>query len=259
MHVEECEYRPLPGMTFRLSGHDDDVSVFQEIQRSGTWEPHLAPVIERCVSRDSICFDVGANIGAFSVLMARLARDGRVFCFEAVKETAAVLQQNLDRNAATNATVVTAAVSSEAGTVRMHEPKGWLGTSFVLAGGGDTPAITLDEFARDNGISRVDFIKMDTEGAELPAMNGAWSLIRSHRPVLLIEYNPITMDRDGRDRRALYDALAECFPSISVIGRWNTPEQGTIELTPIHNWGELAALMPEGQIIWQDLLCEFSG
>jgi hypothetical protein len=61
-----------------LYGLKEDLTVFGPIESGGTWEPHLIAVLRRIIRPDFVCRDVGANIGAITLVLSRLARDGAV-------------------------------------------------------------------------------------------------------------------------------------------------------------------------------------
>ena len=140
-------------------------------------------------------YDVGANIGFFSLLGARIVGPfGRVVCFEADPEVAERLRMNLAHNGFEQATVVQSAVWSEPTTVffarvdtRVSPDRG-LGHVAVHGDSADT--IAVDAVALDDlvGSERPpDFIKCDVEGAEAAVFAGAEILLRTRRPILLVE------------------------------------------------------------------------
>jgi hypothetical protein len=99
----------------------------------------------------------------------------------------------------------------------------------------------------DYGLERVDVIKLDVEGGEIPALHGCTRIIEQHRPPLIVEYNPQPAEWfAGDSRRALYDVLTKLYPKISIIG-----PNG--ELQRVIDWDHL-----DGELTvhtWRDLLC----
>lgn len=74
-------------LTFNITGSDKDESIIRMIQsNNGFYEPEIALLFSNIVKDDSICIDVGANIGAISVMMAALAKKGEVHSFEPIPE-----------------------------------------------------------------------------------------------------------------------------------------------------------------------------
>jgi FkbM family methyltransferase len=113
----------------------------------------------------------------------RCGEHGRVVAFEPVSKNAAMLRRHLALNDVTNVTVIEAAVSDRAGTLRMS-PGDSLSEFHVDAAGELTvPAVTLDEScARAAGLPPPAVIKIDVEGAEIEVLRGAARLIASARP-----------------------------------------------------------------------------
>lgn len=141
-------------------------------------------------------YDLGANIGFFSLIAARLVGpQGRIFSFEADPEIAARLQENLSRNNITYATVEQKAVWSQPGFVSFSRvdpsasPDRGLGRVSPHASAESdqisVEAVSLDQFALSHPPPHV--LKCDVEGAEVAVFEGAGRLLRENRPILLVE------------------------------------------------------------------------
>ena len=88
-------------------------------------EPHLQRIIRRHVHADATVLDIGANTGFFTLMMARqTGSGGRVFAFEAIPSTAAILQRNLDHNGMTHVTAFPFAVSDREAELEFRIPRG---------------------------------------------------------------------------------------------------------------------------------------
>jgi FkbM family methyltransferase len=146
------------------------------------------------------CFyDVGAHIGFYSLLAARLVgEEGCVVAFEPDPTNVAVLHENLSRNDLTEVDVIPVAVWNHSGHVTFQRsaaesPEVSSRRGTVVGSNGEAPgsgrikveAVSLDEFARDHRLPTM--IKIDVEGAEAEALQGAGSLIAQTRPILLVE------------------------------------------------------------------------
>ena len=166
----------------------------QNAQR-GIGEPEVQRALLEHLRPGMTFYDLGANIGFFSLMAARLVGpEGHVFSFEADPEIATRLRENLSRNQFTHAQVVQKAVWSENTTVSFARvdpgtsPDRGLG--HVSAGGSESgiitvETVTLDQFAAANPAP--DFLKCDVEGAEVAAFQGAAELLAKKHPILLVE------------------------------------------------------------------------
>jgi FkbM family methyltransferase len=156
-----------------------------------------------------IFYDIGANIGFFSLLAARIVgKDGRVIAFEADPEVAARLREHVVRNDMYAISVEEKAVWSEASTVffARTDPAASpdRGLGHVVANGGvDTiqvNAVSLDEYVRTGPAP--DFLKCDVEGAEVAVFRGGQRLLTEKRPGILCEMH------SDENRRVLLEEFA---------------------------------------------------
>jgi FkbM family methyltransferase len=127
---------------------------------------------------------------------------GRVFSFEFTPSNIAILERNRDLNPllADRIDVVTRALWDTSGEM----PASTIRTSGDAAATDQVRTITIDDFARDTA-GRLDFIKMDIEGAELSALRGAEATLRKYRPALAIAI--YHRDRDFVDIPLFLDGL----------------------------------------------------
>jgi FkbM family methyltransferase len=139
--------------------------------------------------------DAGANIGFFSILAANLVGDyGQVFSFEPVAEANAILKNNIKLNNCRNIEVIEKALGETEGEAQFYIDGDGLfeGSSFVIkpqnnAGEGRRiMQTTVDEFVFGRNLDRVDFIKVDIEGAERYMLKGAEKTIKKFKPKIAI-------------------------------------------------------------------------
>jgi FkbM family methyltransferase len=138
-----------------------------------------------------VVIDGGGCTGDTALYFAdRVGGAGMVYCFEFDPDNLAVLEQNLDLNPSLKdrIKVVRNALWDESGEVIEYSANG-PGTSLFGSGGEtDRQASTLniDDLVKAEKLEKVDFIKMDIEGAELKALRGAEQTLRAFRPKLAI-------------------------------------------------------------------------
>ena len=162
---------------------------------NGAVEPALQEVLAKHIRPGMIFYDLGANIGFFSLLAARLVgAEGKVFSFEADPEVADRLQGNAERNGFTNIRVIRRAVWSFSGSVPFsrvntsQSPDRGCGKVVPLSAAERTieiGCVSLDDFVRNE--SAPHFIKCDVEGAESEVFRGALGLLAERKPLLACE------------------------------------------------------------------------
>jgi FkbM family methyltransferase len=179
----------------------------------GDAENAVQRILEGRLRPGMVFYDLGANIGFFTLLAARLVgMEGRVFSFEPDPAVAARLRRNIERNQFSNVTVMEAGVWSSTGNVEFvsadsSSPDRGVG-KFVLAENGvsgtPTPGVALDDFAQS--APPPNAIKCDVEGAEIQVLHGAERLLRAHHPWIICEVHSEENDRNSREylRRLSY-------------------------------------------------------
>ena len=138
--------------------------------------------------------DVGANVGAHTLTMAKYAPEGHVLACEPLPQVNEQLVTNIELNDFRNIDVHPVAIGLRDGSARLHFPKDQanLGMASFLPLG-DWPSIevktvSLDTLVAGAELERVDLIKVDVEGLEGSVLLGAQSVITTFRPTLIFEY-----------------------------------------------------------------------
>jgi FkbM family methyltransferase len=160
----------------------------------GVGEPEVQAALQKYLHPGMVFYDIGANIGFFSLLAARLVgKEGRVAAFEADPEIARRLREHAARNEFGWITVEEKAVWSEPRTVFFARtdpttsPDRGLG-HVVPSGTAETievTAVSLDNYTETQPFP--DFLKCDVEGAEVEVFRGASRLLREKRPGIICE------------------------------------------------------------------------
>ena len=170
------------------------------------------------VNPTSVAFDVGANVGAFTCLLAAVgARE--VHAFEPIAETFCRLRANVMANGLLDRCRLNClALGRENGLVTFRVQSNSPATNrlFVGAGGpAESSAITqtvasvrLDDYCRAIGVEHIDFLKIDVEGMEAHVLEGAHRLLREKRVGgVLIEACPANLRSVGLSPEVLYDTI----------------------------------------------------
>ena len=164
----------------------------------GTYEVELQMVVADLLQEGMVAYDVGANIGYISLLLARtVGESGRVYAFEALPANLDRLQANLElNNLQSRVKVVPAAVVDDLRQVEfLVGPSGGMGKAKGSAGRTEiqypekifVTGISLDHFVYQDGNEPPDLIKLDIEGGEVLALPGMRRILTEARPIVLLE------------------------------------------------------------------------
>ncbi len=165
----------------------------QYVYLNGVYEPPTAAVFAALIKPGDCVLDVGANVGFFSLLCARLTgSDGRVIAFEPIPSVRANLMTNIALNDFRHVWVIPKAVSDRAATLTIYEgPDGHKGISSLRPLESSSNKLTIEAIALDDiaaDFSKVACIKIDVEGAEMLALLGMEKLVARDRPYFIIEF-----------------------------------------------------------------------
>lgn len=187
----------------------------------GRVEPHVQEALQNFLRPGMTFYDLGANIGFFSLIAARLVgENGHVVAFEADPAVAARLRENVERNEFEMIAVQEKAVWWKSGSVsftRANEETspdrgvGHVAEAQGAAGDVQVDAVCLDEVVADG--CEPDFMKWDVEGAEAEVFLGARKLLGRRRSGVLCE-----MHSEG-NRKLLCDEFKKLGYSFDAIGK----------------------------------------
>jgi FkbM family methyltransferase len=164
----------------------------------------------------AVVLDIGANLGWYSLLLARRFPLARIHAFEPEPRNLELLRGNVAKNGIANVTVHGVAVAEKSGTMKFfpYADKN-MGRHSLVPMDGLTPidvqVVTIDEFLREQRIDPRDvgFVKIDVEGYEQPALQGAASLLACS-PLILAEFAPKYIRRAGSDPAGLLQWMQQC-------------------------------------------------
>ncbi len=211
--------------SLRVLGH-----AFRAWRRNLQWSKHEpeTPYLADLLSGAPVCLHVGASDGRHSYVMTQVAPKARIFAFEPSAFSYQVLKMTVAwHGIGDRVTPIHAAVGDEAGEMLLVTPRkmsGRMGRAYAYVSqtapngparpdlqdqGSElqkTPVLTLDAFCAEHGVGRVDFIRMDIEGAELKALEGAAGILDRDRPHVLLEIHPAMLNtRFGGSAEAVVD------------------------------------------------------
>lgn len=180
---------------------------------SGGVEREVQEVLVRHLASGGTFVDVGASVGFFSLLGARLVgTTGHVVAFEPQPAAVASIGRNVEVNAFANVDVVQAAVGRAKGELFLRG----VGTATAYlteaagSGGIRVQVMSLDTYFEHQGGHEPDLVKIDVEGHEHDVLLGMRSLLAGARPVVVIECHGTPSP--------LLDVLEEAGYTVSIVG-----------------------------------------
>ena len=174
------------------------VAVNEDVGRQicylGKYEASETAFMAQALRPSDVCFDIGANVGYYTLLMARVATEGRVHAFEPDALSHGLLNVNVALNRFRNVVLNGVAVGREPGVSTFVVADDRAFSSFRDTGRRavsevtSVPVTSIDEYVARHKIPRVDVVKVDVEGAEGTVLDGARCLLEdvSRRPRLFM-------------------------------------------------------------------------
>jgi len=192
------------GPRFWVRVNTSDLLIVWEIWKAKAYDDIRIPIREM-----DVVVEFGAHIGAFAVRAARLAHHGQVFAYEASSNNYAQLAQNRQLNGLDNLFIENSAVSDRRGAMPYYRPadNGSLGSlvhessSFMET----VQAITFADIIAEHGIERIDFLKVDVEGAEYDILLNCADETLAIVQRVVMEYHEFKGDK--RNHQDLVDLL----------------------------------------------------
>ncbi len=169
----------------------------------------------RLINTGDTVVDAGANMGLWAMGAARrVGQNGAVHAFEPVPENFEELRSNTELNDLTQIHAVECGLSHRKGRTTIYAAtNGNSGMASLAPAPGvdralDIELTTLDDYCEAQGIARVEFLKMDVEGAELSVLEGGRELLKKD-PMILFEASEQTARAFGRSTVEVKAHLSE--------------------------------------------------
>ena len=141
--------------------------------------------------KKNIIIDAGANFGMYSILFAKLNLNNQVYSVEPFKEYNKIILHNSKLNNLKNIKIINKVLSNKIARYKLNKNLGNTSASitrkFNKSGHVGVKSITIDKLVKTNKIKKIDFIKLDVEGAELMALQGGKKSIKNFKPKIALE------------------------------------------------------------------------
>ncbi len=186
-------------------GKDD--SIFPTVKK-GIFEVNEIDFFINKMSKCSVFYDVGANVGIYSIIGAKTYKNVQIFAFEPVASTRLYLKENLIFNNISNVLIIPYALGNSNSVKKMYKVESAPGVNSLIGSRFLSYKPTsydlievrkLDDVFLNMNLPKPDFIKVDIEGYEPYFVDGSIELIQKYTPLLMLEVNWSYFQRDTQN------------------------------------------------------------
>jgi len=210
-----------------LCDHIESQIFFQGVQEADRGEVKL---LKSVLEPEHVFFDIGANIGVFTLIAAKRVKDGKVHAFEPSEFHVKKLQENVRINGFQNIVINPVGLSNSAACRKLYFPKlkesmtnTGQASFYVLEGKTaeyDEERVTtirLDDYVEEKALQRMDVMKIDVEGAEMEILEGGLKTLNTFRPRVMMEVSKMNLTCAGRTLKEVIDFWGSLDYDIFVI------------------------------------------
>ena len=166
----------------------------QNIYFVGAYERAELNLLNRHLSEDSVFVDIGANFGLYSLVASqKITNSGEIICFEPFPKNYAALKKNISLNSKSYIISENIALGDKKDELSLYyQPTeknlGMVSANFIENSKTiEVDVMSFDEYVNENGIDKIDFIKIDVEGFENQVIIGMRKTLELFSPMILIE------------------------------------------------------------------------
>lgn len=167
------------------------------------WDDFEITLLEKEVKEGDIVLDLGANIGFYTLILAKLVgKKGKVYAFEADSSNFEILKKNVKANGYENIILENKAVLDKNEKIKFYIDEGNTAGNSVFKGKKikykEVEAVKLDNYFSKN--RKINFIKIDIEGSEYKAMVGMSKLLKENKNIgIMTEFYPKLLNEIGKE------------------------------------------------------------
>ena len=167
------------------------------------WGDYEKEILENNIREGNVVLDIGANIGFYTLIMAKLVGEkGKVYAFEADPTNFNILKKNVEVNGYKNIILVNKAILDCNKTIKFYVDKGNTAGNSLFKGNkqkyNEIESVKLEDYFPEN--QKIDFIKIDIEGSEGRAIKGMANLLDKNKKIKIItEFYPKLLNGVGKE------------------------------------------------------------
>ncbi|MFW9971847.1 MAG: FkbM family methyltransferase [Candidatus Odinarchaeota archaeon] len=147
-------------------------------------EPERLKMVKNLISKNFVCFDIGASIGFYSLLFSRYSK--LVYAFEPLPSNLNLLQKMLRLNKVKNVIIIPSAVADKNGESMFKAASNVAEGKLDASGTQKVSTISLDSFITKKKVMP-NLLNIDVEGAELLVLDGAKNFLSKNKPIIVME------------------------------------------------------------------------
>ena len=231
-----------------VQGHEMylDSSDSLRLSTNGVFEPYTTEVIKQNISNGDLVMDIGANIGYFTLIMAKgIKENGKVFSFEPEPKNFELLKKNVEINNYSNVILEKKAIGNKTGIAKLyladrknnifHSGMHRIFRSDLVSQISNPVSINiikLDDYLQDlKFIKKIRLIKIDVEGAEFDVLKGMSKILDENKGIkIVMEFSSENLEDYGSNPSDVMDFLINKGFKLSII---NEVEKRMEEVTGI--------------------------
>lgn len=216
----------------------------------GHYEQKELELAGKLIPLNGVVIDAGANFGYHSLWFSRFCTKGNVYAFEPSPPLWVQLVAHLKLNPAATIQPQHRALDATNGEQKFFVAKqdntgmgGFVDTGNASGTVVQVPCIRMDDFISEKGITSIDLVKIDVEGAEIRVLKGMRHILQAIRPIVMVECSSATLAYHGEKLSTLYEVMNSYgyLPFEAVDGLTLRKIQGVKDLS-------LAFFIPEERV-----------
>jgi FkbM family methyltransferase len=187
----------------------------------GRFETKTAAALSQLVKPGSVVIDIGANIGAHALPLAhQVGENGKVYAIEPTDWAYEKMIRNLELNPELKKSLIPikAFFSDLSGTLPGQTHSSWRlndAQKHPIHGGqlqhsGNAHYTSLDQWVQEQGVKKIDLIKLDVDGYEVKVLKGGIQTLLEFKPKMILELTLYNLDEYGDSLKELLELLKNC-------------------------------------------------
>ena len=245
-NLDLSESKEIKINNYKMKTIANDKGISSELLIYGNHEPLTTKIILEELSENMNCVDIGSNIGYYVLLEnMKIGKNGKIWAIEPSPENFSTLKENIELQNGENIKAFNFAIGDKNGEIEfvISKKSNWSkvksenesvdSENKVI----NVPLKTLDSFAKENNLERVNLLRMDVEGYENKIILGATQFLNQFKPTIMLEIHKMIMGE--KETRKILEKFKEInyenqyfVPRIydsQIIGNENDIKQVSID------------------------------